>query len=179
MQQSALLSVRELLAHLLENPSSEVPFPEHLNEYLQDFVPSRLLQSHCFQIAFGVRDAEMEALYAKAYELYHAENYLIAANLFRWLVLLNPFVTKYWMGLGASQQLINDCKKALECYAVAYVLDDNSPYPHFYAYECYEAMGEESDALIALQMASERALRDEKYAELAKEVQEISHGRTR
>ncbi len=144
--------------------------PEDLEAYLADFVPNTLLSSETLQIAFGVTHDEMEELYGEAYGFYEQEAYVKAADVFRWLVLLNPFISKYWMGLGACQQLLGLFEKALHSYAVAALLDSLSPYPHFYAFECYEALGDPNEAAKALMLAEARACADFKYQRLKEEI---------
>lgn len=150
--------------------------PEDIDHYLSDFIPDVLYKSGTLQIACDVTDEEMEVLYSEAYNFYDQAKYSQSADAFRWLVLFNPFLSRYWMGLGASQQLLKLYDKALHSYAVAALLDASSPYPHLYAYDCCIALGFQEDAVKALNLAAERAHYDLKYVALKNEIATLQKG---
>lgn len=134
-------------------------FPEDLDSYLETFLPDTLLKSETLQQAFAVTDKEMEALYREGYQHYLKNQIDDASIFFRFLVILDPFKKRAWMGLGACQQLQEEHSKALHCYAVASILDRHDPQPHELAQQCYEAMGETEEAEKARQMAARRLLK--------------------
>ncbi len=151
--------------------------PEDLEAYLEEFVPNILMKSETLQRAFGVTNYEMEEIYCEAYRLYQEDIYLESSTAFRWLVLLNPFVAKYWKGLAASLQLMEKYEKALHAYAMAALLDSDNPYPHFHAFECYESMENDEDADKALDLAYHRTLGKESYRDLQEEIGQIKKER--
>ncbi len=150
------MKLKELLQKIAVNRREEHPFPEDLDAYLEDFIPNTLLKSDTLQIAFGVTNEEMEVLYKEAYTFYTKEDFTEATTEFRYLVILDPFTKKYWLGLAACLQVQEFYEKALHSYAMAALLDGEDPYPHFYAYQCYEKSGNQEDAQKALQLAYER-----------------------
>lgn len=164
-----MTKLKELIKRIAKKRGEDFPFPEDIEAFTADFIPNALLKSETLQIAFEISEEEMEELYAEGYAFYEEGKYIQSADTFRWLVLLNPFYMKYWMGLGASQQLLKLYEKALHSYAAAALLDSSSPYPHFYAYECYTHMDEEEEAQKALHLAEQRA-HGVKYHALKEEI---------
>lgn len=65
----------------------------------------------------------IEVMYSGAYFRYVSEKYEEAALLFRFLVLVDPKNKKFWTGLGATYQMLNDYDKALQCWVMAAKLD--------------------------------------------------------
>src|SRR5689334_14592344 len=94
-QYTPIMRLKELLSRITLNRKEDFPFPENLEEYLEDFIPNVLLKSETLQQAFGVSSYEMEEIYKEAYSSYQENNYLESSTSFRWLVLLNPFHSKY------------------------------------------------------------------------------------
>ncbi len=147
--------LEELIRKIGRERGEENPFPDDFDAFLEDFLPNKLLKSETLKLAFDISDREMEALYAEAYTLYEEDQFTAAANGFRFLIILDPYVPRYWMGLGATQQLLNRFEKALHSYAVVTLLDSCNPAPHVYAHECYQALGNEEEAEVALARARE------------------------
>lgn len=148
--------------------------------FLDDFIPNTLLKSETLQQAFDISPFEMEQFYADAYNLYEKDEYGEAAVAFRWLVLLNTFEPKYWLGFGACQQILGLWEKALHSYAMASLLEDANPYPHFYAWQCYTALKEPVEAKKAWVLARERARRSPIiHKKLCKELEEAPYDLSR
>jgi len=165
---------KELLRRIARNRQEEFPFPDNLEAYLDDFVPNLLLKSETLQRAFAVSDQEMESLYEEAYAFYEQNKFVQAADLFRWLVLLNPYVERSWMGLAACQQLLKLYENALKAYAIATLLDKNDPLPHFHAFECYVALNDHVEALKALDAAYQCAKKHQpQYNALLEKIEHL------
>ena len=144
---------------------------------LDNFVAEKLLKNETLARTFKIKNSDMEELYSEAYTAYTADQYEKASLFFRWLAIFNPFETKYWMGWGASNQLLNNNEQALKAYAMAALLDTRDPYPHYHAYECYMSMNDGREALIALEDARVRALRQPLYSELRQEIESLQRGK--
>ena len=56
----------------------------------------------------GVTNAELEAVYSLAFGYYQTGKFNEALKLFQFLVLFDHLNKKYWMGLGAVQQVLKD-----------------------------------------------------------------------
>ena len=150
---------------------------DHLERSFDDFAAEKLLKNETLARAFNIKRKDLEELYSEAYVAYNADEFEKSALLFRWLALFNPFEIKYWMGFGASNQLLNHFEPALKAYAIAALLDTKDPYPHYHAYECYMCMNEGKEALIALEDARERAKRQPVYSELRQEIESLQRGK--
>jgi len=123
---------------------------------LQDLMERLLSGDTTMQEAKGLTDEQMEAVYGIAYNYYMAGKYQDSSNVFTWLVLCNPFTSKYWLGLGASLQLAGELDRALHAYAVAALTGEpKDPTPHLHAAECCLAGGQVEDGRKALKMAIE------------------------
>ena len=150
-----MTKLEELIQRIGKERGENNPFPDDFEAYLEDFIPNSLLKSDTLQIAFNISDHAMEEIYAEAYGFYQSECYQAASNGFRFLIILNPYRPRYWLGLGACLQLLKRYEKALQTYAIVTLLDSKNPAPHLYASEVYKLMGDEQEATIALQLAKE------------------------
>lgn len=167
------MKLKTLLRRIALQRKEDFPFPDDIENYVEDFIPNILLKSESLQRAFGITDYEMEKLYEEAYEHYEANTYHEALTVFRWLVLFNSYEAKYWMGFAASLQLLELYERALHAYAVAALLDSKNPYPHFHAYECYMLMKNKEDAEKALELAYQRCNGKAAYDELKNEIERL------
>jgi len=134
-----------------------------------------LPKSDTLQEAFEISSREMEELYATAFAYYTKNEVKDAALVFRWLVVLNPFIVKYWKGYSASYQLLGQYERALHGYAIAALLEDSNPLFHFHAYECYLRLGDPEEAkkalLLAIERTTEESLIRKKFEELLTTLQ--------
>ncbi|MFN0064779.1 MAG: SycD/LcrH family type III secretion system chaperone, partial [Chlamydiales bacterium] len=139
---------------------------------LEDFIPNIILKSDTLAIAYGVSKKELEEIYSEGYAFYEEEHLSEASNTFRFLVILDPYIPKFWMGLAATQQLLGDYEKALHSYAMVTLLEKDNPYPHFHASECYRALRNEPEAEIALDIALDLAQKAS-YHELQDRIEKL------
>jgi len=116
----------------------------------------------------------VKSLYAFAYRFYQNGKYDQAAHFFRLLTVLEPGEKKNWMGLGASLQMDKKFESALEVYGYAALQDENDPYVHFHAAECFFALKKRDKGQEALNSVTIVAGKKKKYAELMKHVDLIS-----
>ena len=101
----------------------------------------------------GITKAEMEAVYSVGFNMYRTGRYDDAEKIFRFLVLFDHLEPKYWLGVGAVQQVRKDYEGAIASYGYASFLDLSNPKPQLHAAECFLAMGDKvtaASALIAL-----------------------------
>jgi len=123
----------------------------------------------------GFSQEQMEAIYSVAYNFYQVGKYQDATQVFSWLGLFNPFVPKYWMGLGASLQMAKEFERALHAYAVAALTSEpEDPTPHLHAGECYLGTGNLEEALKAFQMAVDFGRDKEKYKKVYDKANALS-----
>ena len=97
-----------------------------------------------------ISKAEMEAVYSVGFNMYRTGRYDDAEKIFRFLVLFDHLEPKYWMGVGAVQQVRKDYQGAIASYGYASFLDLKNPKPQLHAAECFLAMGDKVNAASAL-----------------------------
>ena len=98
----------------------------------------------------GISHEELEAVYSLGFTHYRTGRYEDAAKLFQFLVLFDHLNAKYWLALGAVQQVAKDYKAAVSSYAYSSFLDLGNPKPQFHAAECFLALGDKENAASAL-----------------------------
>jgi type III secretion system low calcium response chaperone LcrH/SycD len=107
---------------------------------------------------------ESEVLYSEAFCLYENGKYDEAIKAFTHLAINNMRSFKSWMGLGASYQMVRNYKDALGAYAMAGYLNPTNPYIHFHAAECFFAINDREEGMLALK-AAEEAIKDKSLHE--------------
>jgi type III secretion system low calcium response chaperone LcrH/SycD len=108
----------------------------------------------------------IDALYSTAYNLYEKGKYSEAVHFFRFLTMLKTFERKYWIGLGASQQMCKLYEDAVQSYEAAALMNHNDPYVHFHASECLFLLKKTDRAMDALNAAEIVARQEKKYKNL-------------
>ena len=103
----------------------------------------------------GVSNEELEAVYALAFGYYRTGKYDEALKLFQFLVLFDHLNAKYWMGLGAAQQVLKDYQNAVVSYGYCSFLKLDNPKPQLHAAECFLAMGDKRNAASSLEALNE------------------------
>jgi len=81
----------------------------------------------------GIGKAQLASLYLAGFQLYEAQCYQEAADLFRLLCFYEPRISRYWIALGGAYQHIKCHDNALASFAMASLLDASNPDSRFYA----------------------------------------------
>ncbi len=110
-------------------------------------------------------DDAMEAIYSVAYNLYQGGKYLEAQKVFQFLCFYDHFNRKYFLGLGACQQMLKQYDKAIEIFSFTTILDSDDPRPMLYIGDCHMAKGDKDSARIAYETSLEWASDSEEYAQ--------------
>lgn len=105
-------------------------------------------------------------LYLMAYNFYNNGKYDEAQNCFRTLVTIDAYQVDYWIGLGASLQMLKEYQEAIAAYAIASLIDAKNPIAHFHAAECFFALQMKAQGLNALENAEQLSKGKEKYSQL-------------
>lgn len=92
---------------------------------------------------------DLRIIYSLAYTLYQGGDYAQARPVFQQLAAFKPFEQKYWLGLGACYQMEKSYDEALKAWAMASLLNDQDPLPHFHAAECYGEIGNIAEGMKA------------------------------
>lgn len=114
----------------------------------------------------------IESLYAFGYGFYQSGNYEKAMHFFRFLTLIDIGNRKHWMGLGASYQMLKQYERALQAYGQAALLDEQDPYTHWHAAECFLAINnleQAKEALTSTELTAKR--HPQKYKNLLDRLQ--------
>ena len=98
----------------------------------------------------GITKAEMEAVYSVGFNMYRTGRYDDAEKIFRFLVLFDHLEPKYWLGVGAVQQVRKDYQGAIASYGYSSFLDLANPKPQLHAAECFLALGDKVNAASSL-----------------------------
>ncbi|MCB1213599.1 MAG: SycD/LcrH family type III secretion system chaperone [Chlamydiia bacterium] len=86
--------------------------------------------------AMGMPKEVLEGIYAHAYHLYNTGKYGDSSLIFRLLMLLDPFDTRFYLGMAACSQMQEDYSAALVMYSMSEMIDPTNPTPHFHAGDC-------------------------------------------
>ncbi|MGI9275660.1 MAG: SycD/LcrH family type III secretion system chaperone [Endozoicomonas sp.] len=113
----------------------------------------------------NMSDDAMEAIYSVAYNLYQGGKYEEAQKVFQFLCFYDHFNRKYFMGLGACQQMMKEYENAIEVFTFATVLDTDDPRPMIYIGDCHLAMGDKEKARMSYETAIEWAGTGSDYEE--------------
>ena len=125
--------------------------PETFKKYEKDFA-KYFENGGTWQNLFEFDDNVMDAQYKVGYDLYEAKNYKDAADVFSYLITLNPYKYNYWMALAGSRQGLNQFGEAIFGYSMAEAIDPSHPLPLLQMAECFDAIGEKA-------LAKENALK--------------------
>ncbi|WP_299731955.1 SycD/LcrH family type III secretion system chaperone [uncultured Endozoicomonas sp.] len=112
-----------------------------------------------------VSDDAMEAIYSVAYNLYQSGKYDEAQQIFQFLCFYDHFNRKYFMGLGACQQMKKEFDKAIEVFSFATLLDSDDPRPMIYIGDCHMGKGDKEKAKIAYETSMDWAGESTDYAQ--------------
>ena len=99
---------------------------------------------------------ELEKFYAYGFMLYSQGSCKESSDVFRVLCTNSPLEFRFWFGLGASLQETKEYTEALRAWAVAALLEKESPFPHFHAAECYFSERTPEEAKKALEEVERR-----------------------
>lgn len=126
---------------------------KQVEEMLTDFFG----KGGTFKDLKNMSDDAMEAIYSVAYNLYQGGKYEEAQKVFQFLCFYDHFNRKYFMGLGACQQMMKEYENAIEIFSFATILDSDDPRPMLYIGDCHLAMSNKDEARTAYETAIEWA----------------------
>jgi len=118
------------------------------------------------QDAFGLSQDLMEMMYAQAYQCYSNGQYEKANHIFRTLIFLNKFETKYYLGLAATYHSMKEFENAIYIYISWALLDIYNPLPFYHAADCSLKMDNKIGAFLFLNQVIRRCLDKKEYEQL-------------
>lgn len=146
--------------------------PEQLKQHLPE-INDFFEKGGTWQLLMGITNEELELHYAQAYEAYAAGQLETATAIFTTLSMMNPYEMKYWFGLGAAKQLLQEYEAAIVAYSIAAVLDETNPTPHFHAGQCYFILQEGIKCVEHLEKALSCAHGQEQYRPMIAEAERL------
>lgn len=132
----------------------------HLTKLVEEFE-----ESSCQELP-KLASGTQNFLYSFAYSFYQNGKFKEATSYFRFLTLVDLQNPKYWLGLGAAEQMLKNFDKAIQAYKAAMVLNENDPYTYFLLADCYFARGQGEQGLEVLTTVEQRFGNEEKYQPL-------------
>ncbi|MCE5982742.1 SycD/LcrH family type III secretion system chaperone [Pseudomonas sp. LF19] len=99
----------------------------------------------------GLEDAQMDSLYAFAYQFYEQGRLDDAEKLFHFLCIYDFYNPQYWMGLAAVHQLKRHYDKAIDLYAVAFAQSRKDYRALFHSGQCQLAAGKPGKARLCFE----------------------------
>lgn len=142
-------------------------------EELEQMTKEFMLNQKTLRDLKGITDEELEATYAAAFNFYNYGKFDRASSLFEVLCQLDQYTPKYWMGLGASRQMLKNFKGATEAYSMAAIFDPTNPKPAMYATDCFIAMNDYSSAEKALIAVIALCEEEKQHKELLDKAREM------
>jgi type III secretion system low calcium response chaperone LcrH/SycD len=101
-----------------------------------------------------ISEEEQRAYYTLAHTLYEQSRYDESAKVFAFLVVAFPREGRYYKGMGACYQMMQNYKKASELYALAGWWDPLDIMAYFHLGECCTQLGKIDDARACFEMVS-------------------------
>ena len=109
---------------------------------------------------------QVESLYGLGYQLYEAQCYREAGDLFRLLCLFESRVAHHWIALGGAYQHSNHHDNALAAFTMACLLDPRNPEPRFYTAHTLVDLHDLPLALQSINIAIELCHHHPQYVDL-------------
>ncbi|WP_263079321.1 SycD/LcrH family type III secretion system chaperone [Endozoicomonas sp. Mp262] len=141
---------------------SEQSNPEEISEALIEFFGSGGTVKTLKDIPPGA----IEGGYATALNFYENGRLKDSEKIFQLLCLLDHYDPRFFMGLGACRQQMEQYEQAIESYSFVTVLDCNDPRPPFHSAECHMALGKLEEAKSGFYAASHFEGGGERFKEL-------------
>ena len=124
---------------------------------LSDQLHEHLIRGGTLGDWLGMGPAERAAADALARYFYQQDQYDESAQLFLWLIAMQPFERSYMLGLAAVRMMQGRYADAVDQYAAALALDIEDPQPAFLMAQCLLKMGLRDPARDALSICLEYA----------------------
>lgn len=123
----------------------------------------------------GISRESVEKLHSEAVALYTEKHFDDASDAFEFLITLNHWDPRCWIGYGLSQQFSpkHNLNRALDAYFIAIGLDVTNPYPYIYYAEGLAELGETKPAIEYLDLALKYAGQSNEYTNLKPLIENI------
>ncbi|WP_133405447.1 CesD/SycD/LcrH family type III secretion system chaperone [Parashewanella tropica] len=123
--------------------------------------------------AKGMTPQELEDVYAKGLEKYHAEKPEEALADFSYLVMHQPYDRRFHMALGSTFHWLGEFKHAMNFYGYALLMDACDPGATFRIAQCFLSLGDEASAIDALQTAISQSFTKPEHYEVGQHARKL------
>lgn len=110
-------------------------------------------KSYIYQELLGLSDTTLTHCYSLGKNLFEKRKFKDSESIFHFLMLLNPYVTSFWVCAGLSSIMLNDIQEAAHLFHEAKSLHSTQPNIYFYAACCDFLLNNYSSALQELNQA--------------------------
>lgn len=157
-------TVRQAIKTAVMDNSKDVPseVKQETAKVMLKFVEEGI----CPTQSMKLNDRDIANMYSYAYSLFNSGKYDEAKNMFLYLVNIVPNYASFANSLAACYHKMKQYDKAIEYYLTAAYMDEESPLYYFFAYDCFNELGDYLSCLEVLTIAIVRGRKDPKYAKL-------------
>ncbi|MDM5065374.1 SycD/LcrH family type III secretion system chaperone [Aeromonas salmonicida] len=131
------------------SPTAIASPPARADEKIQRF----LTRGGSLRLLTGIEQQDLTQLSAYASQLFEAEDFAAARNLYQLLSTLDHWNVEYLLGQGLSHQRLGGHEEAIACFARAGVIRIDDPRAAFFAGLSYRLLGNEEHARKAFNAA--------------------------
>lgn len=114
-----------------------------------------------------------DEVYARGYAAWQEEDYDRALVDFSWLVMSQPWSWRAQVALAGALMMQKEYVMAMNYYGYALMLDACHPEPVYQIAVCLKAMGELSEARVALQTALTMSYGDPSYCDVRANAEQM------
>lgn len=125
--------------------------PNVLKEKVELAVEKMARGNTTLKDAFGIDPEGMESFYYIGYSMFQKRNYPAARRAFELILQLDPFESRYYHALAATQHKQKDFFAAAQNYTMAFTTSAiNNPELHYHSADCYLKMDDLVSAIVSL-----------------------------
>jgi type III secretion system low calcium response chaperone LcrH/SycD len=177
--QAALEGYETNLIHAIQILEKQGAWPHDDNRFKKfqlhlenkEDIQKELETGKTLQEMLQLTNEEMTKFYQIGLALFEHHHYDQSTTLFTFLTQLNPLVAGFWAGVGASQDKLGEHLQALQAFALAAELDDESLSSYLHAANSCLLLNNKAEAKKILERALERT--QEHEFEFKSEVEEM------
>lgn len=114
---------------------------------------AKAVDNNSWKELLGLTDTSMNLLYRGAKQLFDKGNHPQAEAAFFFLTTVDFAQCAFWLGLGHAAFHLGNLNQAINAYETADSCQPGAIWPHIYMANCFEALNEYQESLLALQEA--------------------------
>ncbi|WP_217273963.1 SycD/LcrH family type III secretion system chaperone [Shewanella sp. VB17] len=141
------------------NQTEDINYEDELLSFIEDGGTMGMLRN--------VPDDAIEQMYAVAFNYFESAKYDQAHKIFQLLCTLDHYQVRFFMGLGACRQELQQYEQAVDAYSFVTLIDVNEPRAPFHAAECHLSLGNMEAAESGFYTANHLAKTQPAYSALA------------